>query len=160
MDSLCGVLDVHFGTVRTWLSGVLVPSAPLAPLLVTVKHRTTGAFAPTLPQRSTPWTALASEAPRVLSQIPRGAAATVLHDADRQAYAWPPKPNPHQEAFWMGVLDPSGSPPIPHPNSLWMGFFDGGPVKSHPNFVQHNRFFPALPRAAEKKRHLIGPASF
>jgi len=31
-----------------------------------------------------------------------------------------------------------------------MSFLDRGPVKSHGVIVQHNRFFPALVRAAEK----------
>jgi len=34
-----------------------------------------------------------------------------------------------------------------------MGFLDRGPVRSHRHFVQHNRFFPALVRAAEQQHH-------
>ena len=56
---------------------------------------------------------------------------TMIVTAPKQAHLGPSKLIPHPNAFWMGVCDPSGSPPIPHPNSLWMGFLDRGTVKRH-----------------------------
>jgi len=111
-------------------------------------------------RKSQPWTRAPPVQPSVQELFTNGQDSLSEHRHGSQNRPSSPSiPITHPNATWMGVFDPSGSPPFSHLNSLWMGFLDRGPVRSHRHFVQHNRFFPALVRAAEQQHHLIGPAS-
>jgi len=71
---------------------------------------------------------------------------------------WTSKAHRHPTEFSMGLLGPSGGPPKRHRSPSADGLFGPARLETRAQDAGHARFFPSSLKAAERIRHLIGPA--